>query len=85
MNSHDVIGDIINGFNKMADTLRSVISELKNSSEQMQDGVKQICVVADDTLQGVQKQHSQTQHVESSIQQMTHTVDFHIFQIVNVG
>lgn len=72
MESNDVIGEIIDSFNKMADTLRSVVSELKTSSEQMLNGVNQICVVADSTSQGVQAQHDQTQSVEMAIQRMTH-------------
>ena len=73
MESHDVIGDIVNSFNKMSDTLRDVVSELKQSSGQMLSGVNQICVVADATSHGVQSQHTQTQNVEMAIQQMTQT------------
>ena len=71
MDSNDVIGEIINSFNKMADTLRDVVGELKISSQQLQNGVNHICVVADSTSNGVQNQHSQTQNVEMSIQRMT--------------
>lgn len=71
MESHDVIGEIIISFNKMAVTLRDVVSELKDSSEQLQSGVNHICVVADTTSHGVQNQHTQTQIVEMSIQRMT--------------
>lgn len=71
MESHDVIGEIISSFNKMADTLRDVVGQLKVSSEQLQSGVNQICVVADSTSHGVQNQHSQTQNVEYAIQRMT--------------
>ncbi len=71
MQSHDVIGDIIESFNKMAGTLRNVVAELKNGSEQMLTSVNQICVVADHTSQGVQNQHAQTQSVEMAIQRMT--------------
>lgn len=71
MQSDDVIGEIISSFNKMAETLRDVVGELKRSSEQMQLGVNQICVVADATSNGVHNQHEQTQHVEMAIQRMT--------------
>jgi len=71
--SHDVIGDIVNSFNKMSDTLRDVVSELKQSSEQMLNGINHICVVADATSNGVQNQHTQTQNVEMAIQRMTQT------------
>jgi len=71
--SHDVIGDIVNSFNKMSDTLRNVVGELKQSSEQMLNGINHICVVADATSNGVQNQHTQTQNVEMAIQRMTQT------------
>ncbi|MCW8933981.1 MAG: methyl-accepting chemotaxis protein [Gammaproteobacteria bacterium] len=71
MKSDDVVGEIIDSFNNMAATLRNVVGELKTSSEQMLNGVNQICAVADSTSQGVQNQHSQTQNVEIAIERMT--------------
>jgi len=71
MQSHDVIGEIVDSFNNMARTLSNVISELKANSEQMLDSVNQICAVADSTSQGVQDQHSQTRNIETAIQRMT--------------
>lgn len=71
MQSNDVVGEIIDSFNNMAATLRNVVGELKTSSEQMLNGVNQICAVADSTSQGVQNQHNQTQNVEMAIQRMT--------------
>jgi len=71
ISSNDVMGEIITSFNKMAATLREVVSELKTSGEQILNGVNQICVVADATSHGVQNQHSQTQNVEIAIQRMT--------------
>lgn len=71
MQSNDVVGEIIESFNNMAATLRNVVGELKTSSEQMLNGVNQICAVADSTSQGVQNQHNQTQNVEMAIQRMT--------------
>ena len=69
--SNDVIGEIINSFNKMAETLRKVIGEIQNSSEQMLTGMDRICQVAHSTNEGVQRQHNETQLVEHSIQNMT--------------
>jgi methyl-accepting chemotaxis protein len=73
MKSDDVIGDIIDSFNKMAETLRTVVSELKVSSQQMQNGVNNICLVANDTNEGVLRQASETEHVEQAIERMTLT------------
>jgi len=72
MKSNDVIGDIITSFNKMAETLRNVIGEIQNSSGQMLAGVDRICLVANETNDGVQRQHNETQLVEQSIQNLTH-------------
>jgi len=69
--SHDVIGEIVDSFNNMARTLSNVVGELKTNSEKMLNGVNQICSVADTTSQGVQNQHNQTQNVEIAIQRMT--------------
>ncbi len=73
MQSNDVIGEIIISFNKMAETLRDVVAELKIDSQQMINGVQQICLVATKTNDGVHKQHTETQYVEQSIQRMTQT------------
>jgi len=73
MESRDVIGDIINSFNKMAETLRSVVGELRECTEQMQGGVDRICVVANETNHGVMKQYAETQNVEQAVQRMTET------------
>jgi methyl-accepting chemotaxis protein len=73
MQSHDVIGDIINSFNKMADTLRGVVTELKTSSQQMINSVDHICAVANSTNEGVLRQRNETQNVEHAIQAMTLT------------
>ena len=72
MQSNDVIGDIIVSFNKMSETLRNVIGEIQNSSGQMLAGVDRICLVANETNDGVQRQHNETQLVEQSIQNLTH-------------
>ncbi|MDH5736120.1 MAG: methyl-accepting chemotaxis protein, partial [Gammaproteobacteria bacterium] len=73
MQSHDVIGEIIFSFNKMADTLRNVVSELKNSSQRMINSVDHICTVANTTNNGVLRQHNETQYVQEAIQNMTLT------------
>ncbi|HEY9050589.1 MAG TPA: methyl-accepting chemotaxis protein [Gammaproteobacteria bacterium] len=73
MQSDDVIGDIIDSFNRMAETLRNVVAELKDSSQKMLTGVDRICLVANKTNDGVHKQHTETQYVEESIQRMTQT------------
>ena len=73
MQSHDVIGDIVNSFNKMTETLRNVVSELINSSQQMINSVDHICNVANSTNEGVLRQHNETQYVEQAIQNMTLT------------
>ncbi len=73
MESNDVIGEIIISFNKMAETLRHVVGQLKDSSQHMLNGVDSICIVANETNEGVHRQHNETQMVEHAIQRMTAT------------
>jgi methyl-accepting chemotaxis protein len=73
MQSHDVIGEIIISFNKMAETLREVIGELKSTGQQMRSGVDRIIVVANATDEGVGRQHAETESVEYAIQRMAQT------------
>ena len=71
--SHDVIGDIINSYNQMVHTLRTLVHELKTGSQQMINSVDHICQVADVTNEGVAQQHTETQYVEQAIHNMTQT------------
>jgi len=70
LKSDDVIGDIVVSFNKMAETLRSVIGEIQNNSQQMLSGATRICEVANETKNGVQQQHSETENFEQAILDM---------------
>lgn len=71
MQSHDVIGDIINSFNKMANTLREIVGELKTSSTQIQHGVKQICVDSENNCNDIENQCKEIRNAETSIYRMT--------------
>jgi len=75
MESDDVIGDLINSFNTMADTLRNIIHELKVSSDHIHGGVNLICIDADTTTSGVQNQHNKIQTIHNTIEQMTQTAE----------
>ena len=71
--SHDVIGEIIDGFNNMASTLHNVISELKSSIVAMKEGTQKINTIANETQAGIIQQNQQTENIETSISQMTTT------------
>jgi len=73
LESDDVIGEIINSFNKMSNTLREIVNELKNSSDLMHKGVDQICIVSNNTNQEIQQQHNQTQDILLSIENLVQT------------
>jgi methyl-accepting chemotaxis protein len=71
LDSDDVVGDMANSYNKMSDNLRTIISELVKSSEQINSGVDLICVDANATSGGVKNQNSQIQDIQESIEQLT--------------
>ncbi len=73
LESDDVVGEIIISINKMSATLRDIIAGLQNSSQKMHKGINHICVVANTTNQEIQQQHSQTQDILTSIEDMVQT------------
>jgi len=70
LESDDVIGELVNSFNKMADTFRSIVGELRNNSEQLHFGVNLICVDATSTHSGVTNQNNQIQDIKIAIEQL---------------
>lgn len=72
--SHDLIGQLVDSFNRMADNLRSTISEISASSGQLTDAVGRMAGVSEQTDQCLRAQQSQTEQVATAMNEMTATV-----------
>lgn len=72
--SHDVIGEIVNSFNRMALTLRDMISSLNTITTQLSDSSQHLSVITHSSAEQIQGQQSETQNVVSAFGNMTHTL-----------
>lgn len=75
MESKDVIGDIIQSFNAMADNLRNMIEALKNNCEQIESSVHRVSSVANDTASGADIQFQAIQQVQTAVNQLNEAVN----------
>lgn len=74
LDSHDVVGEIAESFNQMADNLRLTITELADSSGQLSSAVAQMNQIAEETDGCLRNQSAQTEQVATAINEMTATV-----------
>lgn len=72
--SHDLIGRIVDSFNRMSENLRATISEISDSSTQVSDAVSRMSSIFEETDQCLQAQQSQTEQVATAMNEMTATV-----------
>ncbi|MCW8917920.1 MAG: methyl-accepting chemotaxis protein [Gammaproteobacteria bacterium] len=72
--SHDVIGEIVNSFNRMALTLRDMLSRLNAITSQLSDAAGDLSTFTHNSAEHIQGQQRETQHVVHAIEEMTHTI-----------
>jgi methyl-accepting chemotaxis protein len=70
MVSHDLIGDIINSVNKMAQELRATISNVASSTDQVTEAASRLSDVASETDNCVQEQQMDATQVATAMNQM---------------
>ncbi len=71
MQSHDVIGEIIDSFNRMAETLRNIIGQLRNESEALQAASAEM-VAATETAVGISgEQQQQVDQVATAMNELS--------------
>ena len=73
--SHDVIGDIIDSFNLMSENLRSMISALQTNSHNIETSVQRVSRVAAETADGADLQFNEVQQVQQAMTELTNVVD----------
>ena len=73
--SHDVIGEIIESFNVMSENLRSIIGALQTNSHNIETSVQRVSRVASETADGADLQFSEVQQVQQAVTQLTNAVN----------
>ncbi|HQU16930.1 MAG: hypothetical protein B7Z66_00990 [Chromatiales bacterium 21-64-14] len=71
--SHDVIGDIVDSFNRMGENLRNVIGQILNSTAQLASATEQMSVIVEHAGEGVKRQQHETDQVATAINEMSAT------------
>jgi len=74
MESHDLIGEIITSFNRMAENLRKMIGEISGATTQLASAAEEMSAVTDEASKGVQQQQAEIEHVATAMNEMTATV-----------
>jgi methyl-accepting chemotaxis protein len=74
MESHDMIGEIIDAFNIMASNLRDMIGQISGATTQLAAAAEQTSTITDETSQGVQAQQAEIDSIASAMDEMTSTV-----------
>jgi methyl-accepting chemotaxis protein len=71
INSHDEIGDIVNGFGKMAEDLHLSIGLVAESATRLADSVDRVAVVSSEADRCVVRQQNDTASVADAMNEMT--------------
>ena len=74
MESDDLIGEIVNSFNRMAENLRNVIGEISGATTQLASAAEEMSAITDEASRGVQHQQTEIEHVATAMNEMTATV-----------
>ncbi|MGM0594020.1 MAG: methyl-accepting chemotaxis protein [Pseudomonadota bacterium] len=72
--SHDVIGEIVQSFNRMAETLREMIRQVNSATTQLNDASQELSSITAEAGSQVQQQQYETEHVVEAIGEMTQTI-----------
>ncbi|HFD79840.1 MAG TPA: methyl-accepting chemotaxis protein [Gammaproteobacteria bacterium] len=74
MESHDLIGEIIQAFNHMAANLRQVIGQISGATAQLAAVAEETSTVTEETSRGVQAQQGEIDSITAAMGEMTSTV-----------
>ena len=74
MQSHDMIGEIIDAFNQMAANLRNMIGQISGATTQLAAAAEETSTITDETSRGVRAQQAEIDSIASAMNEMTSTV-----------
>ncbi len=72
--SHDMIGEIVDAFNQMAVNLRDMIGQISGATTQLAAAAEETSTITDETSRGIQAQQSEIDSIASAMNEMTGTV-----------
>jgi methyl-accepting chemotaxis protein len=72
--SHDVIGEIVTSFNRMAEALREMISQINTATGKLNDASQDLTHSTHSSSQQLQQQQAETEHVVHAIDNMSGTI-----------
>lgn len=72
--SNDEIGDLTTAINSMSRSLRELVTQVSNSTDEMAAASNQLANTAESTNQGMANQQSETQQVATAMNEMSATV-----------
>ena len=71
--SRDLIGEIVESFNRMGESLCGVIGQIMNSTAQLASATEQMSVVIERSGEGLKRQQHETDQVATAINEMSAT------------
>lgn len=74
MQSHDLIGEIIDAFNHMGANLRNMIGKISGATTQLAAAAEETSSITEETSRGVQAQQAEIDSIASAMNEMTATV-----------
>ncbi len=74
LESHDLIGDIVNSFNEMRDKLRAMLNDIASVTSQLASAAEQLSATAEQTRRGLDEQREGIEQVATAMNQMTASV-----------
>jgi len=74
MQSHDMIGEIIDAFNHMGANLRNMIGKISGATTQLAAAAEETSSITEETSRGVQAQQAEIDSIASAMNEMTATV-----------
>jgi methyl-accepting chemotaxis protein len=72
--SHDMIGEIVDAFNQMVTNLRNMIGQISGATTQLAAAAEETSTITDETSRGVQAQQAEIDSIASAMNEMTGTV-----------
>ena len=81
----DEISQLASGFNKFAGSIRSILTEVQNSSEILTNSAQEMTEITKDSSATIEKQRVETEHIASAITEMSVTAQEVLNHAVSVS